>query len=298
MSKIVVVGSINKDIVFSVDQFVKAKETITSNKMEQFLGGKGLNQSIALKKAFEAVWLCGNIHSNDQNLLIEIAKWGVDVSYVTLKDTNTGTAFIQVDKHGENCIILEKGANHQFSKEEINDILNQCESNDLIVLQNEINLLDYIIIEATQRNIPVAFNPSPFEKELVNLPLSLLSYLLVNEVEAEGLSLESDPHKGLAVLAKNYPNTCVVLTLGSQGAYCMMSDQLVFQESFNVKAVDTTAAGDTFLGYFLGSMLSKQDVKEALRIASGAAALSVTKHGASLSIPSVEEVKAFLKGLE
>lgn len=277
-----------------MDRFVQAKETLTSNRMEQFLGGKGLNQAIALRKAFPEVWLCGNIHTNDKNLLDEISEWGVNVTHTTMKDTNTGTAFIQVDKHGENCIILEKGANHEFTEEAILKILNQCTNEDMIVLQNEINLLDFIIVEATKRNIPVAFNPSPFEDKLVELPLSLLGYLLVNEVEAEGLTQEPDPQKSLSILAAKYPDTCVVLTLGSQGVYCMINNELFYQESHKVEAVDTTAAGDTFLGYFLGSMNTYHDVQKSLSIANAAAALSVMKHGASISIPTLEEVNKFL----
>lgn len=295
MGKIVVIGSINKDIVFLVDSFVKAKETKTSKSMEQFLGGKGLNQSIALKKAYDDVWLCGNIHQQDATIVHEIEAWGVDARHVSLVSKNTGTAFIQVDLNGENCILLEKGANHDFSKQSIDSILAQCHQEDLIVLQNEINLIEYIIKEANRLKIPVAFNPSPFEDYLKSLPLDLLSYLIVNEVEAEGLTNESDPKKSIELMASAYPNTCVVLTQGSFGVHCIDNKVSYYQKSYQVKAVDTTAAGDTFLGYFLGSLMHSHDIKHALKHASAAAALSVTKHGAAHSIPSKEEVKQFLK---
>ncbi len=123
MKKIVVIGSINVDLVFHVENFVKAKETISSKSMARFLGGKGLNQTIALSKAYPEVRLFGNISKSDLSIKEEIKTFGVSTDLIQALDGDTGTAFIQVDKTGQNCIVLNKGVNHQFERTKIDEVL-------------------------------------------------------------------------------------------------------------------------------------------------------------------------------
>lgn len=295
MKQICVIGSINKDVVFNVVDFVQPKETIQSVFMEEFLGGKGLNQAIALNKAYNHVKLCGNISAQDSYILQQLKDHLSNTELINLTKEKTGTAFIQVNQHGENCIILEKGANHSFTTTQIDDVLKTLSAGDLIVLQNEINLLDYIINQAKIKGIKTALNPSPFDASIHDLPLDQVDYLLVNEVEAQMLTHKKELSDILEDLKSKYPFTCVVLTLGEQGCYCLVDKKQYYQRSEPVVAIDTTAAGDTFTGYFLGSILSDLSIKESLYRASVAAALSVTKKGASTSIPTPNEVKEYIK---
>lgn len=294
MKQICVIGSINKDIVFNVVDFVKPKETIQSVSMEEFLGGKGLNQAIALNKAYDYIKLCGNINHQDSYILEQVKGHLGNTELVNLSNEKTGTAFIQVNQEGENCIILEKGANHSFTTTQIDDVLKTLFAGDLIVLQNEINLLDYIIEQASLKGIKTALNPSPMDASISNLPLSKIDYLLVNEVEAQELTRTSTLNKTISELQTKFNNTCVVLTLGEHGSYCFNQGEQYFQPSESVISVDTTAAGDTFTGFFLGSIMLGKSIMESLQRASAAAGISVTRKGASDSIPSIDELKEYL----
>lgn len=290
MRKIVVIGSINIDIVFHVDYFVKPKETISSRSMDRFLGGKGLNQAIALSKAYPEVKLFANISSKDNSLEEEIKALGVDTSLIENVDGDTGTAFIQVDPSGENCIILNKGVNHRFTKDRIESVLSSFHEGDLIVLQNEINELETIIKSAKMKGLKIAFNPSPFDSRILDLPLQDVDYLIFNEVEGSMLSHFSEPDKILKTLHNRYPNTVLVLTLGKIGVMAQQANMTYEMAGLKVEAVDSTAAGDAFTGYFLAGVQKGLSMAEALEMANVAGALTVTKRGASLSIPSLQEV--------
>ncbi len=294
MRKILVVGSINLDLVFKVDEMVRKGETIHSHRMDQFLGGKGFNQAIALRKAYSHVHLAVN-HSKQDAYLVDAAQdMGLDTTHMLAVDTPTGMAFIQVNQAGENCIVLNSGANGVFTKERFDTVLNDFGQGDLLVLQNEINDLALLIQLAKAKGLAVALNPSPFNQNILDLPLRDLDYLIVNEIEGNQLTQESEASAILAALHSKFPNTCVVLTLGSQGLMAQSSDETVQLDSLKVKAVDTTAAGDTFLGFFLGARLEGADLRFALNLANHAAALCVTREGASSSIPTLEEVQTFI----
>jgi ribokinase len=298
MRKIVVIGSVNIDIVFHVPYFVKPKETISSESMERFLGGKGLNQAIALSKAYPEVKLFANISSKDTSLKEEINAFGVDPSMIESLDGEAGTAFIQVDPSGENCIILNKGVNHKFTKERINSVISSLHEGDLIVLQNEINELETIIKSAKLKGLKIAFNPSPFESKILDLPLQEVDYLIFNEVEGRMLSHFSEPDKILKTLHNRYPNTVLVLTLGSIGVMAQQANMTYEMSGLKVEAVDTTAAGDAFTGYFLAGVQKGLSVAEALEMANVAGALTVTKRGASSSIPTLQEVLDAISALK
>ncbi len=293
MSKLLVIGSINLDLVFSVDQFVSAGETIHSHKMETFMGGKGLNQAIALSRATPNVFLAANTGQSDAALKSTIHNLGVDSTYVQTVTEPTGMAFIQVNAQGQNCIVLNSGANASFTTERFVEVLSHFEPGDTLVLQNEINGLAELIGLAKAQGLKVAFNPSPFTSAILDLPLSLIDTLIVNEVEGEGLSGSSDPEVILSTLATRYPSSQIILTLGEHGVKAMVKGQRVVVEALKVKAVDTTAAGDTFLGYYLGSLAEGFSVEAALKTAVIASGITVTRPGASSSIPTLAEVRAY-----
>lgn len=290
MKKIIVIGSINVDLVFAVEDIALPKETISSKSMKRFLGGKGLNQAIALSKAYPEVKLYGNIAPIDESLKHEIKAFGVNPELIDIVEGETGMAFIQVDKTGQNCIVLHKGVNHHFTKHKIDEVLSTLHSGDLIVLQNEINELDHIIRSAKAKGLKVAFNPSPFDRSILDLPLDLIDTLVFNEVEGAALAHDKDPEKILEILHRRYPKSVLVLTLGSDGLMALSDNTTYTMKAHHVKVVDTTAAGDAFTGYLLAGIQKGLGLEEALKMGNAAGALTVTKAGASSSIPTLAEV--------
>ena len=290
--KIYNLGSLNIDYVYSVPHFVQPGETLSSAKLEIFPGGKGMNQSVALAKAGARVIHGGRIGDNGGFLKEILGQAGADTSFVAVDASSTGHAIIQVDENGQNCILLFSGANHSFTEEFVREILADAQAGDIILLQNEINLLDVIFAVAAEKQLQIAFNPSPFTEELLKLPLHQVKWWLCNEIEGGQLTGKSEPEEILTSMQKKFPGSSIVLTLGKDG--CMFTDgkQVLRQPIFPVKAVDTTAAGDTFTGFFLASVAEGKAVADALRIASRASSIAVSRMGASSSVPTLAEVLA------
>ena len=290
--KIYNLGSLNIDYVYSVPHFVQPGETLSSAKLEIFPGGKGMNQSVALAKAGARVIHGGRIGDNGGFLKEILGQAGADTSFVAVDASSTGHAMIQVDENGQNCILLFSGANHSFTEEFVREILADAQAGDIILLQNEINLLDVIFAVAAEKQLQIAFNPSPFTEDLLKLPLHQVKWWLCNEIEGGQLTGMSDPEEILISMQEKFPGSSIVLTLGKDG--CMFTDgkQVLRQPIFPVKAVDTTAAGDTFTGFFLASVAEGKAVADALRIASRASSIAVSRMGASSSVPTLAEVLA------
>ena len=290
--KIYNLGSLNIDYVYSVPHFVQPGETLSSAKLEIFPGGKGMNQSVALAKAGARVIHGGRIGDNGGFLKEILGQAGADTSFVAVDASSTGHAIIQVDENGQNCILLFSGSNHSFTEEFVREILADARAGDIILLQNEINLLDVIFAVAAEKQLQIAFNPSPFTEELLKLPLHQVKWWLCNEIEGGQLTGKSEPEEILTSMQKKFPGSSIVLTLGKDG--CMFTDgkQVLRQPIFPVKAVDTTAAGDTFTGFFLASVAEGKSVADALRIASRASSIAVSRMGASSSVPTLAEVLA------
>lgn len=298
MKKIIIIGSFNLDFVFFVDRFVKAAETYHSKGMEMHYGGKGFNQAIACAKVYPDVSLAINVNEKEAYIKRVLADNNVKNDFVRITKSPTGMAFIQVNQEGENSILLNKGANYQFDLEQFVEILNQYKTGDLLVLQNEINYIDQLINIAHKRHLSIALNPSPFSQDLLQLPLEKCSYLFINEVEGEALTKQSESQAILNEIATKYPQCEIVLTLGSKGALVQKGQEIYQQDAFKVTSVDSTGAGDTFTGFYLGEKCLGKSMQESLRFASAASALSVTKKGAMDSIPSLHEVLAFLEQQE
>lgn len=287
-------GSINIDHVYQVENFVQPGETLASKSYQKLLGGKGANQSIALAKAGTEVQHVGLINETDFAVKQALIRAGVDCKYVKGTETPSGHAIIQVADSGENSIILFAGANHEIKPNIINNALDDASSGDWILMQNETNAIADIIDRASEKNLKVAFNPAPMTESVKSLPLKKINLLVVNEVEAEALTGESELSEIEKWFRDNIPQTEVIITLGSKGAKLLTFDGEYSASAFKVKAIDTTAAGDTFIGFFLSSFTAGVEPEKCIRRACAASAIAVTRVGAAQSIPTVEEVDAFL----
>lgn len=293
--KILNFGSLNIDDVFQVEEIVKPGQTISSSRLTVNCGGKGLNQSIAAAKAGAQVFHAGAIGQNDAGFLKGILeKNNVDASFVDSRHEYSGRALIQCDRKGQNCIVLYGGANLEIKEDYVDFVISKFQKNDILILQNEISSIAYIMKKAHEIGMKICFNPSPVNEMLHQYPMDLVDLLLLNEIEGEELTGESNYDKMIEVLLHRYPNMKIVLTLGEKGAIYAEKDKKLYQDIFPADAVDTTAAGDTFTGYFISIMESEGDVKKALQLASAASAIAVSREGAAKSIPKMEEVTAFI----
>lgn len=290
--KILNFGSLNIDYVYSVNEFVKAGETIPSKDLQVFCGGKGLNQSIAMAKAGLEVFHAGCIGMDGDILRKKLIENKIDVSFIRQSDSQSGHAIIQVNKDGQNCILLYAGSNHLITEENVDQVLSHFSKDDIMVLQNEITCLEYIARTAYQKGIKIMLNPSPVSPDLTKI-LPYVNWLILNEEEGTFFSQESDPYKTVQTLVTSNPSIKVVLTLGKDGVVYHDSKSTYAQEIFPVDVVDTTAAGDTFAGYFLASVANGRTIQESLRISSKAASIAVSRKGASDSIPTIDEVVEF-----
>ena len=287
-------GSLNVDYVYSVDAFLRPGETKASKSLMVNCGGKGLNQSIAAAKAGSRVYHAGLLGAAAEMLRDKLAENGVDVSLLTPVNASAGHAIIQVDEKGQNCILLYGGTNQMLTKEWIDaafDAFLKEGEDGLVLLQNETNLVPYIIEEAAKRGLKCALNAAPMDDRVKDYPLDKLTWLIVNEVEGGALAGTEDEEEILSALHRKYPGCGVLLTLGSRGARCMEADGTVtYCGSFRVPVKDTTAAGDTFSGYFLYGMLYGLSVRDTLTLATTASAIAVTRPGAADSVPTKKEV--------
>lgn len=292
--KILNFGSCNIDIVCGVDHVVRPGETVSANSVEHFVGGKGLNQSVALANAGVEIYHAGFIGADGEILRSFMKNAGVDTKYLRVTDGKSGQAIIQVDKNGENAIFLYKGANHEITTEYIDSVLSDFSEGDFLVVQNEINNIGYIIDKAYERGMKIFFNPAPFNESAANVDLSKLYFIIPNEIECSGYC-GSENYKAFSDLIKEkYPNLSAVITLGKNGCVYIDKNNEIRQNVFEVKPVDTTAAGDTFVGYFVAETSRGKLPCEAIRTACAAAALTVSRKGAAPSIPKYDEVAEFI----
>ena len=288
--RILNLGSINIDYVYSVPHFVQAGETLPAASRLIFPGGKGMNQSIALARAGAVVVHAGMIGKDGCDLLEVLQEAGVDTGLITLCEVPTGHTIIQVTPEGENCILLFPGANKEINRAYVDKVLSSFDKDDILILQNEVSSVAYAMKAAKDKGMKIAFNPSPFEAEVKSYPLELVDFWLLNEIEGLALTGKENPDDILTTMGAIYPGAVIVLTLGENGVLCYASGNVLSHPSYKTTVVDTTAAGDTFTGYFISSISMNKEVEEALRLASIAASISVSRQGASVSIPLMDEV--------
>jgi ribokinase len=287
-------GSINIDHVYQVEHFVQPGETIASNHYQRLLGGKGANQSIALARAGSEVKHVGKINEADGPFKQTMIRDGINCKFITCSETPTGHAIIQVTPSAENAIVLFGGANHDLTTKDIIRALDQTKPADWVLTQNETSSISQVLTAAKEKGLKVAFNPAPMTDSVKQLPHECIDLLIVNEVEAEEISGYQDLDKIEDYFRQDWPHAEVLITLGKLGVRMLKKDETINVPAFSVEALDTTAAGDTFIGYFLSAYSNYSDSKTALIRACAASALTVTKVGAAQSIPSTEEVNRFL----
>lgn len=293
MKKILNFGSINIDSVYEVPEFVTCGKTISAYSLETFPGGKGLNQSIALSRAGCKVSHAGLIGADGEFLLDLLSENAVDIENIHInKNEHTGTAVIQLNSNKDNCIIVHGGANRLIDIDLVDEVLGIHQDSEWLLLQNEISCVPYIVDVAAAKGMKIALNPSPADSSLFDIDLNKIDLFILNETEARFLcDSEQSPKRLIKKMSQMFPKSDVVLTLGSDGVMMMSDNRLYCQPAYQVKAIDTTAAGDTFTGYLLSGLVREKDIRDSLKNASVAAALAVSRKGAAPSIPTIDEVK-------
>lgn len=303
-------GSLNIDFVYNVEHFVRSGETISSQNMAIFAGGKGLNQSVALAKSGIDTWHAGCIGEDGEFLADILQKSGAHTELISRLPGRNGHAIIQKQPNGQNCILLYGGSNQQNTRVQIDEVMSHFEKGDYLILQNEINEISYIMERAHEKGMIIVLNPSPMDEKIRTYPLGYVDYFLLNEIEAKDLTgfdqnlADTDQHRVqemdevssawdalLEEVCSHFPNSKVVLTLGEYGSIYKDEKQKIHQPIMKVPVVDTTAAGDTFTGFFIGSIAKGLSPENAMKIAAKASAIAVSRQGAAPSIPELGEVE-------
>ncbi len=292
MNKIVNFGSINIDHVYRVEHLVKPGETQMCLDYQRCSGGKGLNQSIALAHAGAEVYHAGKLNAADDWLIKLMREHGVDTRYVKTCGQPTGHAVIQVDGQGDNCIVIVGGANQAIEIDDIQTVLANFSACDALLVQNEVSHVAEILSMAHAQGLMTVFNPAPMHSAVLKYPFNCVDILVLNETEALSLTRQTTPEQTAEYLRFLYPNLQLLLTRGRQGAHYFSRDAHYNVPAKSVEAVDTTAAGDTFLGFFLAELMREQNPTRALQLATEAAAICVTRSGAAESIPLKTEMIA------
>ena len=285
-------GSLNYDHVYEMDHFTQPKETQSSLSYIRNFGGKGLNQSIALAKAGVDVFHAGKVGNDGQDFIDYLKKSHVDTKYLVKDDAQaTGHAIIEICK-GQNRIILHGGANQDIDERQIDETLKDFSKEDVLLVQNEISSMSYLIEKAHEKGMMIVFNTAPMNEKVFRYPLDKVDLFIVNEIEGAGLAkIETDDlEKIIEAWKETYPDRKFVLTAGESGSFYFDKDTCIRQDIYPVEAVDTTAAGDTFTGYFLASYLKDKDVKKALDLAAKASSITVQGKGAAQSIPEISDL--------
>lgn len=289
--KVINFGSLNFDHVYEVEHFVQPGETITAKSYHRLCGGKGLNQSIALARAGVQVFHAGKVGRDGEPLIACLKTAGVEAKYVGMIESKpSGHAVIQVDRHGQNSIIIHGGANREVQMEDAERALGHFTAGDCLLLQNEISSISGIISLANKRGLTIFLNPAPMDKRVLDYPLDLVDYFIINSVEGRELTGEAKPETIVEAMRKRFPRSTTILTLGENGVIYADHQIRLTVPAEKVTPVDTTAAGDTFIGYFVAQKITGEAVDNCLRTATRAAAICVTRRGATDSIPRRDEV--------
>lgn len=292
--KVVNFGSLNIDHIYRVSHAVTPGETLAAAAYQTAFGGKGLNQSIAIARAGRSVSHAGCVGSGGQAMAEYLRESGVDISLLRQSAAPQGHAVIQVNDSGNNCIIIFGGSNREVTTAYIDQVLAGLETGDLVVLQNEVSNVDYIIRAAHARGCVVVFNASPIDESVLGIDYSCVDWLIINEIEGAAIAGVREIGAVIPALAERWPALRIILTLGEEGSLCYAGGTTYRQAAFPARAVDTTAAGDTFLGYCVAGLMDGTPVEEILRTASAASAIAVSTLGAAASIPARDRVDRFL----
>jgi len=290
MTPVFNLGSINIDHVYRVGHFVRPGETLASHSYERGAGGKGFNQSVALCRAGARVFHIGACGPDGEWLREFLTKEGADITWLKETENPTGHAIIQVSDTGENAILLHGGANRSIGRDAVLLALGDAPQGAWFLTQNETDSVPESFRLARELGLTVCFNAAPMDEAVLRYPLEMVDWLIVNETEGAAIAGNDQPGAIAEVVAARYPGMGLVLTLGGQGVLCRKSGQTIRLPAPEVRVVDSTAAGDTFTGYFVAAMAAGQDLESALILATKAAAITVTRPGAANSIPLAGEL--------
>lgn len=286
-------GSLNIDYVYSVTNFVKPGETILCNDFNIYAGGKGLNQSVAAGRAGGRVRHAGMVGEEGKFLLDILSNANVDISLIKVVNARNGHTSIQVDKNGQNTIILYAGTNYMLDADYARAIAEVLSKGDIVLFQNETSAIPELMKLASDKGCIIALNPAPMNEKVSMMPLELVNIFILNEVEGEGMTGKADPTEMLDALALRFPAAKILLTLGDNGMRFAHGEKRMEKGIFSFgDPVDTTAAGDTFIGYYLAALSNGATDSEAINCATVASGICVTRAGAAQSIPFLSEVEA------
>lgn len=294
---IVVIGSMNMDYILTTDNLPEKGETIHANDFKTSIGGKGANQAFAARKLGADVIMIGSVGNDDngRKIIYRMNELGIDTSRIELVDTETGNAMINVDNNGNNTIIVYGGANRCVKKEVIDKNEDIIKKADFILFQLEIPIetVEYGINIAKKYNRTIILNPAPAQKLSDNI-LKNVDILTPNETELAIISGENDLKVGARKLLEAGVKE-VIVTLGEKGSYYLSNEKEILSESIKVKAIDTTAAGDSFNGALAVAICEGKCIEEVLEFSNVVGALTTTKSGAENSLPYREAVNKLLK---
>ena len=292
-----VFGSMNIDYTYHVDHFVQPGETMSAVSQSVNPGGKGLNQAIALSRAGADAYMAGCVGAGGDMLIDILKESKVNTDNIRTCEDIQGNAVIQVSPTGENCILLFGGSNQVISDEQIEKTIQAFSEGDWLILQNEINNLPKIVESAHSQKMKIVLNPSPYNEKIDEVNLNLVDWLFLNEVEAKQLTKKNNPNDAWTDIHDRFPDTSVLITLGSKGSIAWQVSsggvENAKQEAVKVDVIDTTGAGDTFTGYFVFALMSGDSLEDALKIATIASSIAVTREGAAVSIPNKDEVTSY-----
>lgn len=300
--KLIVVGSLNMDVIIPVNPYPKAGETVTGGVITRNPGGKGANQAVAAARLGADVSMVGAVgkDADGGQMLQALQSEGITTQHVRVCNEATGQAFIHLEAGGQNRIILAPGANASFSKQMVLEAQDVIAAADAILVQLEIPLeaVSVLIETANQHGVPVFLDPAPARQDLFNHVLTA-DWVTPNEHEAKMLSALDVADEASArqvaekLLSVGYRN--VLLKAGANGAYALSGSECIYQHAFSVEAVDTTAAGDAFNAAFAIEWCLCRNLRRALRFACAAGAFATTKLGAQQSLPTRQNVERILR---
>ena len=289
---IFVLGSINIDTVYRVPELPRPGETVSGTLDSVGLGGKGANQAVALARAGARVRLVGAIGHGTDWVCDTLAQAGIDLSDLRRVDAPTGQAMICIDQAGENTIVIIAGANHWITPDQVTHSLKGARQGDWLLLQNETNLGPETAKLARRAGLKVCYSAAPFSAAVVREVLPFTDLLVVNEIEDRMIA---DLIPDAAALS---PGLASVVTMGKEGAIWRQGEHNIHVPAFPVTPTDTVGAGDTFLGFLLAGIERGETIETAMRKASAAAAIKISRRGAATMIPRLDEVTNYLRDLK
>lgn len=303
MKKVVVIGSINMDLVTVCERAPKGGETLFGKEFFQVPGGKGANQAVAIGKLGTEVTMLGKIGKDSfgKELLLSMQNSGVKIDCIEEGKTSTGIAKIIVEANGQNRILVVAGTNSEVDREYVDRHLDKIKECDILVAQLEIPIetVAYALKKAKEFGKMTILNPAP-AVYLSDEIIKNSDFIIPNESELAVITeIATDTKEGIEKAGRKLLDMGVsnlIVTLGSKGSLHLNKEITEFHSAYKVKAIDTTAAGDSFIGGFVRK-LENNNIEEAIEFATKVSAIAVTKKGAQTSIPTIEEVEEF-KGVK